>query len=144
VPTPQYRLLPHTTDAYIEAGGSTFALALGNAGAGLFDTMCDVQAVSPKVVEEIHVEGADELVLLYEWLETLLLKFELEHMVYSEFQVKLSTTTEGKLRINATVRGERYDRGKHGAKVEVKAVTYHRMEIRREDSKTSVRFILDL
>jgi SHS2 domain-containing protein len=137
-------LLPHTTDAYIEAVGSTFEQALENAGASLFDTMCELKSVSPKIVEEIQVEGANELALLYEWLEALLLKFELEHKAYSEFKVKLLKIPEGGFRISATVRGEHYDRGKHGAKVEVKAVTYHRMEVVREAKTTSIRFILDL
>ena len=141
---PPYRLLPHTTDAYIEAVGSTFEQALENAGASLIDTMCDLKTVSPKIVEEIQVEAADELALIYDWLEALLLKFELEHKVYSEFKVKLLNTSEGGLRINASVRGEVYDRRKHGAKVEVKGVTYHRMEVVREDTTTSIRFILDL
>jgi len=144
VPTPPYRLLPHTTDAYIEAVGSTFEQALESAGASLFDTMCNLKAVSPKIVDEIQVEGADELALLYEWLEALLLKFELEHMVYSVFQVELVKKAEEGMSMHATVRGEHYDRRKHGAKVEVKAVTYHRMQVERGSTKTSIRFILDL
>lgn len=142
--SPPYRFLPHTTDAYIEAVGSTFEEALENAAASLIDTMCDLRAVSPKTAEEIRVNAADELTLVSEWLEAILLKFEIEQKVYSDFQVKLLKLPEGGFRINAVVRGERYDRRKHGAKVEVKAVTYHRMEIVRDGAATVVRFILDL
>ena len=136
--------MPHTTDAYIEAEGSTFEEALESAGASLIDTMCDLKSVDPIIVDEIEVEGADESALLYDWLEAILLKFEIEQKVFAEFRVKLTTLPTGRIRINAVLRGERYDRRKHGAKVEVKGVTYHRMEISKGPSATILRFILDL
>ena len=138
-----YRSLPHTTDAYIEAVGPTFEKALENAASALFDTMCNLDTVSATLHEKLTVEGADNLELLYNWLESLLLKFDLEQKVYNRFQVSLTTLPQG-LRINAKIEGEPFDRAKHGAKVEVKAVTYHRMEAYEEDGKTILRFILDL
>ena len=138
-----YRLLPHTTDAYIEAVGLTFERALENAGLALFDTMCDLNSISAKPDEELAVEGADRLELLYNWLEALLLKFELEHRVYNSFRL-IVTKNENGLKGVAKVRGEVFDRARHGAKVEVKAVTYHRMEVTQEGKMTVIRFILDL
>ena len=109
----------------------------------LFDTMCDVRSVSEKLNEDINVQGRDELELLYNWLESLLLKFELEQKVYSRFKVTLATASQT-LRINARAYGESFDRQRHHPKVEVKAATYHRMEVRQEGSVTTLRFILDL
>jgi SHS2 domain-containing protein len=139
-----YRFLSHVTDAYIEAVGWTFEEALENAGLALFDTMCNLKSISPQFVDDIQVEGADEEELLYNWLESLLLKFELEGKVYCDFDVVLAKKSSSGLRIYAKASGEQYDRRKHGAKVEVKAVTYHRMEIVREGKVTTLRFILDL
>jgi SHS2 domain-containing protein len=144
VATPAYKFLPHTTDAYIEAAGSTFEEALENAGLSLFDTMCDLKSISPRIVDSIHAKGADEIALLYDWLESLLLKFELEGKVYCDLHVSPVKKTAGGLRLNAKARGEPYSREKHSSKVEVKAVTYHRMEVLREDGRTTLRFILDL
>jgi len=141
--TPGYKLLPHTTDAYIEAVGATFEAALENAGLALFDTMVDVHAIAQERYELITVNGADELELLYNWLESLLLKFELERKVYGKFQVSL-TSAARPLRLKALCYGENFDRKKHGAKVEVKAVTYHRMEVSRQEGFVILRFILDL
>jgi SHS2 domain-containing protein len=143
VPIAGYRFLPHTTDAYIESAGTTLEKALENAALALFDTMCDVNSISPELHEVIIVEGADKLDLLYNWLESLLLKFELERKVYNGFQVSLENVPHG-LRINADACGEHFDREKHGAKVEVKAVTYHRMEVSQEGDLIILRFILDL
>ena len=144
MPAPRYEFLPHTTDAYIQSTGATFEEALENAGLALFDTMCDLKSVSHKEVDDVEADGADEVELLYDWLETLLLKFELEGKVYSKFQVDLMTADSGALRINAKAYGEKYNRQVHGSKVEVKAVTYHRMEVVRDGNSVILRFILDL
>jgi SHS2 domain-containing protein len=143
-PAPGYRFLPHTTDAYIEATGSTFEHALENAGVALFDTMCDVKSISPQISESLEAEGRDNVTLLYDWLESLLLKFELEGKVYSKFKVNPVKRSGRALRIKAKASGEAFDRSKHTAKVEVKAVTFHKMEIIKRDSTTVLRFILDL
>jgi SHS2 domain-containing protein len=141
--TPGYRFLPHTTDAYIESVGATFEEALENAGLALFDTMCNLESITHAQQDTIAADGTDDLGLLYDWLESLLLKFELEQKVYSKFQVSLTQRPQGP-RLTAQAYGEIFDRKRHGAKVEVKAVTYHRMEISRQGGMVVLRFILDL
>jgi SHS2 domain-containing protein len=144
VPAPGYTLLPHTTDAYIQATGSTLEEALEFAGMALFDTMCDLKSISTEHVENVKVTAPDEVTLLYNWLESLLLKFELEHKVFSKFKVKLDRELSNRIQAIAKVYGETYERRKHGAKVEVKAVTLHKIEVVHSDDAAIVRFILDL
>lgn len=141
---PGYKLLPHTTDAYIQATGSTLEEAFEYAGMALFDTMCDLKSISPDLVENVEVSAADEVTLLHNWLESLLLKFELEGKVFSRFKVTLNRRLSKTLQANAKIYGEPYERRKHAAKVEVKAVTLHKMEIVRNGAATTLRFILDL
>jgi SHS2 domain-containing protein len=139
----RYKFLQHTTDAYIQSTGATFEEALENAGLALFDVMCNLESISHKQVDNVEADGADEIALLYDWLDTLLLKFELDGQVYSKFHVE-PLETSGALHINAKAYGETYNRLRHGSKVEVKAVTYHRMEVVREKNSVTLRFILDL
>ncbi len=107
-------------------------------------------------MDRLRVEGHDEKELLYDWLEALLLKFDIDRMVYSVFDItrisnesktmKLeANSNESKtMKLEAKVRGEKYDRQKHGAKAEIKGVTYHEMQIERQRDRVTVRFILDL
>jgi len=141
--TPGFKLLPHTTDAYIEAVGATFDQALENAALALFDTMCNLGSITQSEQDVIRLTDKDDEAILYDWLESLLLKFELEHRVYSKFHVSVAGEPQG-LRLTAKAYGEEFDRKKHGAKVEVKAVTYHRLEVSRQQGVVTVRFILDL
>jgi SHS2 domain-containing protein len=139
-----YEILPHTTDAYIQTCGATLEEAFAYAALALFDTMCNVNSVSKSMSERVLIRGVNELALLYDWLEALLLKFELEGKVYSSFDVRKVTHEREGLELDANISGEMYDKNKHGAKVEVKAVTFHKMEILTTSSSTILRFILDL
>jgi SHS2 domain-containing protein len=132
------------TDAYVQATGAALEQALESAGLALFDIMCDTNVISPTLTDEIEMSGTDEVRLLYDWLETLLLKFELDGKVYSKFKVNPIEKSRVGFRGSAKLLGEPYDRRKHGSKVEVKAVTFHKMEVVRGRSSTTVRFILDL
>jgi len=139
-----YKFLPHTTDAYVQAVGSTIEEAFAYAAAALIDSMCNVAAVGGSLNEKLHVEAPNDVLLLYDWLELLLLKFELEHRVFSRFGTLKITRQSGKLFLDTEASGEIYDKEKHGAKVEVKAVTLHRMEVSQMGQLVVVRFILDL
>jgi SHS2 domain-containing protein len=144
VTTAGYRVLPHTTDAYIEAYGSTLEEAFSHAARALFDTLCNINSVDESTSEKVQIRGATELTLLYDWLENLLLKFELEGKVYSSFNVTSITRDESGLVLNAILSGELYDKFKHEGKIEVKAVTFHKMEIIPHNSSIVLRFVLDL
>lgn len=139
-----YEFLEHTTDALIEAWGPKLERAFGQAGRALFDTMLHIENVAPKLGDNVSVSGHDEKELLYNWLEELLLRFELKSTAYSVFDVTSIVENAGIFRLEANIRGETYDRDRHGSKTEVKGVTYHLMEITRSADQVRVRFLLDL
>jgi SHS2 domain-containing protein len=141
---PGYFLLPHTTDAYIEAVGATLEEAMQFAGTALIDTICNASSVASVITEPMEISGHDEVELLYDWLESILLKFELERCVFSSFNIAPIVASEAGFHAVAEAYGEKYDGKKHGMKVEVKAATYHKMVVLREEGWTIVQFILDL
>ncbi len=139
-----HRLLEHTTDAYIEAWGPTLERAFAHAAEGFYETMLNIEKIDPTVEAHVKAEGHDKKELLYNWLETLLLEFDIKEMVYASYNISISSDGPTLFKLRAKVRGEKYDRSKHGAKTEVKGVTYHLMTIEEGARETSVRFILDL
>ena len=139
----RFEFLEHTADAYIAAYGKSLAEAFENAALAMFETMAYTERVKDLEEESVEVEGDDEEALLYSWLEELLLRFEIEGKLYSRFKVdEIRTSPEGYV-LEARIWGESYDRERHGSKTDVKAVTYHRMEILRNDMVT-VKYILDI
>ena len=139
-----FEFLEHTADAYIAAYGKDLATAFENAALAMFDVMTEVEKVIPEVEDYVEVEAKDECALLYSWLEALLVKSEINRKLYSKFTVLgLHKVADG-FRLRAKIGGEKFNPEKHPQKVAVKAVTYHRMEIIRDQSKLTVRFILDI
>lgn len=142
--TGKFEFLEHTADVYIAAHGKNLEEAFENAALAMFEVMTDTEKVSPREEDSVEVEAEDEYALLYNWLEALLVKFEVNDMLYSKFKIShLEETAEG-FRLKATVWGEKFNAEKHAQKVAVKAVTYHRMEIIKELNKVTLEFILDI
>ena len=137
-----YRSLEHTSDAYLEAWGSSLEEAFENAAKALFDTMVELEKVEAVREDSFEVEGEDLESLLYNWLESLLIEFDSRGMVYGEFDVRIERR-DGGFRLSARARGERFDLEKHGYKVGVKAVTYHLMKVEADDTYR-MRFLLDI
>jgi SHS2 domain-containing protein len=140
----KFEFMEHTADVYIAARGANLAEAFENAALAMFEVMTDTAKVTANAEDSFTVEAEDEYALLYSWLEALLVKFEVNGMLYSQFKVsRLEETADG-FKLTATVRGEKFDAAKHAQKVAVKAVTYHRMEIVKTLEKVTLEFILDI
>ncbi len=106
--------------------------------------MVHTNLIRPLKNEEVKADGHDKLELLYNWLEALLLKFELENKVFGKFDVHSILKEDSGFHLEASILGEPYDQGRHGRKVGVKGITYHQMSIESDQEHAEVRFLLDL
>lgn len=140
----RFEFLEHTADIYIVAYGRNLAESFENAALAMFEVMTDTDSVNPKTEQKIEAEGHDKQALFYSWLENLLVKFELDGMLYSRFKIEKIDKTEEGLKFEATIWGEPFKVERHKQKVGVKAVTYHRMEINETFEKVTSKFILDI
>jgi SHS2 domain-containing protein len=139
-----YTFLEHTADEYVLAYGETLEVAFENAALAMFDVMTDLKKIEPKQVDSIEITAEDEPRLLYLWLETLLLKFEIERKLYSQFKIHEIRRIGEAFSLTATIWGETHNKSKHPSRTEIKSITYHRMEIIKDQRKTSIKFILDI
>jgi SHS2 domain-containing protein len=137
-----YRYLDHMTDAVIEAYGNTLEEAFESAAKGLNDTMIDLQEVKPDREINIQASGHDLQELLFDWLDKVMLLLVADGIVMSEFSVKIRH--DDGYSLEGIAKGEKLDLQKHHYKVEIKAVTYHEMEIMQESGRATVKFLLDL
>ena len=130
------------TDAVIEAYGETLEEAFENAAKGVNDTMVDLKTVTPDREIKITATGHDLYSLLFDWLDKVMLLLVADGMVMSEFSVKIKQDNVYSLAV--VEKEKKLDLHRHRYKVEIKAVTYHEMEIKQEKEKATVRFLLDL
>jgi SHS2 domain-containing protein len=140
----RFEFLEHTADAYVAAYGKDMTEAFENAALAMFEVMTEAEKISPTSEDRVEVEGQDEYALLYSWLEALLVKAEINGMLYSKFDISYMERSSRGFSLSAKIWGEKFDARKHLQKVGVKAITYHRMEIIREKGKVTLRFILDI
>jgi SHS2 domain-containing protein len=142
--TGKFEFLEHTADVYVAAHGANLAEAFESAALAMFEVMTDTAKVDANEEDSVEVEAEDEYALLYSWLEALLVKFEVNGMLYSKFKISRLEENADDFKLTAKVWGEKFNAEKHAQKVAVKAVTYHRMEIIKELNKVTLEFILDI
>jgi SHS2 domain-containing protein len=136
-----YRNLEHMTDAFIEVSGATLDEAFEAAGMSVVDTILDISLVDKKSEKKIQVSANDLKGLLYSWLEEIIILTITEGFACRTFKVKIAK--DDKYFLKATVTGEPLDFDKHHFKLEIKAPTYHLMEIKQEKAVV-MRYLLDL
>ncbi len=140
----KFEFLEHTADILIAAHGQNLEEAFENAALAMFEVMTDTTKVNTVQEETIEVSAEDEYALLYSWLEALLVKSEVNGMLYSKFKIANLQDTGEEFKLKGTVWGEKFDPQKHPQKTAVKAVTYHRMEFIKEHESLTIEFILDI
>ncbi|WP_458456466.1 archease [Methanobrevibacter sp.] len=118
-----------TADIGFRAYGKSLNEAFENAGLAIFNIISDTDDID--AVSEISFElcSEDEVSLLYDYLEELLFYHEVEFMLFSEFHVEISD----ELHLKARIIGETIDWNKHERKTEIKAITFHKMEVVKTD-----------
>ncbi len=131
------------TDAIIEAYGSTLEETFENAAKALCDTMIDLKTVKPERELELSAKGKDLYSLLFDWLDKVMLLLVSDGMAMSQFSVKI-TKHNNDYSLKGIAKGEPLELDRHHYKVEIKAVTYHEMEIKEEKGTITARFLLDL
>jgi len=135
-----------TADIGYWAYGRTLEESFENAALAMFNVITNTSKVSKKEVRKICVESEDKVSLLYDFLEELLVLQEVDLIFFSYFQVAINNEIKDDdkvYKLNAIATGEAIDYNIHERRSEVKAITFHMMEVLCEDI-CEVRVILDL
>jgi SHS2 domain-containing protein len=133
----RYELLDHTADVMIKAHGSTLEECFENAAYALTDQMVDASSVKPEIEMTFHVDGDDPESLLYNFLSEFLYFRDAKHLVFSTFKVRIEGNS-----LFCSAKGETYDACRHSPRHDVKAVTYHMLQV--DQMEPSVRVIFDI
>ena len=136
----RYKLIDHTADFGIQAWGKDLSELFVNAAEGMFNLIADISKVKPAEKIEISLESSDENELLRNWLAELLYYRNNKNMLLCKFKVHKIT---GKS-IVSTAEGELIDEKRHTLLREVKAVTFHQLDIKKEGSLLTTNVIFDV
>lgn len=126
-----FEYLEHTADVKFRAWGHSPEEMLSNAASALFRTMVDPAAIQAKESWTVELEDADLEQLAYRWLSEIVFLFETESAVFSTFRVSLKKN--GVWKLQGEIGGERIDLKRHAFENEVKAVTLHQFQIKKNE-----------
>ena len=136
----KYRIIDHTADIGIQVYGQDMNRLFTNAAHALFDFITDTQLIDKVTEKKIAVSGEDWPDLMVNWLRELLCLWTVEDSLVRDVNIK--QVSEYSLRAIAI--GEPYDPNRHVIKEEIKAVTYHQIDVHPGSSGWEARIIFDV
>ncbi|NIM47560.1 MAG: archease [Candidatus Aenigmarchaeota archaeon] len=136
-----FRFLDITTsDSAFEATGKDLNELFASSALAMFEVMINTKQIKPEVKRKVEAQADDLKGLLFEWLNELLVFYGAENLAFSKFEVVID---EKNFKLDATCWGEQINPDKHETRAEVKAATYHKMEIEKNDT-WKARVIVDI
>ena len=136
----EFEVFNHTADVGIIVRAPTLTDLFQTAAEGMFSFLIDPLSVENRAWRARTVEADDREGLLVAWLNDLLMLLNADEFVPKAFVV--DEVSDGHLR--ATVHGEPVDPARHHFRLDVKAATYHGLEVRREDGGWIASIIFDV
>jgi len=130
-----YELIDHTGDIGVVARAPTLEALFAECARAMFEILADAPAPSPSGSDAFPVPGADPAEELRDFLSELLYRFSTDHRMYVAFAPKPGAVDAA---------WEPYDGARHPLRTELKAVTYHQLEVVREGSGWRGRVIFDV
>ena len=134
----RFELIEHTADTGLIAYGNNLAGAFANAAYGLFSIITAVNRINEVESIVVSIHSDDMEALLFDWLNHLIYIFDVEHLLFSRFDITEFTEKN----LTATCWGEKFDTGRHQINTGVKSATYHMLKVDGKNNKVQV--ILDV
>jgi len=129
-------------DVAFEACGRTLEELFVNCAKATFESMTDLKKVPPEITELVKLENKTIEDLLFDWLAELIYLKDYRAMFFSDFSVKIY---KNKLyHLEGEAKGEAINPKKHEMRADVKAVTYHLLEVKKTNSTWKAKLILDI
>jgi SHS2 domain-containing protein len=135
----RYEQVPHTADIAARIYGKTIPELFENAAFAMFDMAGDLKGLASKKTINIKTKAPDRESLLIAWLNELLYAASSRRMLFSEFNVKLR---DNELMGEAT--GAQLGADITRLRKEIKAATYHDLEIRRTNAGYEITVVFDV
>ena len=140
-----YSLLDHTADLGVIVRGGNLLNLFINAGQALISLMIVSLKAQNKVPQEptsisVSISGHDLEDLMVRWLGEILYLFEGENLVVTEIDIPLFSN----FTLHAILKIVPFNPELHRVLREIKAVTYHQIEVAPKDDYWTARVIFDL
>ena len=135
-----YQLIDHTADFGLRVKGSDPADLFAKSGLAMFDVLTDISVLKGSKVQTVRVDGDGWSDLMVNWLRELLYLWAGEEKLVSSIEiVSLSETS-----LTAMVTYDNFLPEKHPIESEIKAVTYHQLQVSPVGDGWEAQIIFDV
>jgi len=129
-----------TADLLVAATGKTLGEAFAQIAFGMFNMMTPVAGIAEKEEFTLEATGTDLESLLFNLMDEFLFVTDVEFLVPKSVHV---TVDHENISAVAVCKGERFSAATHEVGIQIKAVTYHMMEIKETLDGWYVRMVFD-
>lgn len=136
----RYEQIPHTADIAIKAYGKDLRELFANAAFGMFDIIADLEGLKESVSIDVDLKADSNEELLVDWLDELLFNFYTKGIIFFEFDI----ANLGSGELIAKARGRHIGENRNRLKTEIKAATFHDLNIRESPEGCSVEIVFDV
>lgn len=135
----KYEVIEHTADIGLRIYARDLKELFINAAVGLFSLITDLKKVNTCVELRVELKEENREELIVSWLNELLFQFSTHDFIPKEFKIDKISEED----ISARIFGEKIDLDRHKILSEIKAATYHDLEIKEIKEGFSARIIFD-
>lgn len=136
------RMFEHTADIGAHVEAPTLEELFAEAGRAVAQLLIEnPDAIRLRERSIVELEAGDLESLFLDWMRELLYRFETSRLLFREFSIEV---TADHRRLYAECRGETADWTRHEPAHEVKAVTYHKLRVARNDTGWEADVIFDI
>lgn len=130
----------HIADMGIEGVGIDKGQAFEQAALALTALVTDPKTIMKKDSIAVELNAEDDTELLYIWLSRVVYQMAVSNMLFCDFKVKIQGSN-----LFGVMTGEIYSPQRHDAAVEIKAITYMDLEVKKlSDGQYSAKCVVDI
>ena len=140
----KYRFLENVAiaDIAFEAFGKDLNTLFENAALAIFELSADLKTVDAPEEIEFELEHVNLDNLLYDFLSEILFLKDSRYMIFKEVSVQIKEGVRNKLRCN--LKGEQINTKKHALENDIKAITMHMFELKKEKTGYKATVVVDI
>lgn len=139
-PDLNYTLIDHTADLAVIVSGSDLGDLFRTAGLTLIALITDTHRLTAAKTEKICVEGDDIDDLMANWLREILYYWAGRELLVQDIDIDSASLNEIKARLAV----DAFDPERHVIVNEIKAVTYHDLEVKKTQGGYEAKIIFDV
>jgi len=136
----KYKIIDHTADFGLHVFGTDPQDLFANAARAMFELITDPQTVNATQSLTVTVEGVDWPDLMVNWLRELLYLWAGRQLLVGAIDIQQASDKK----ITAIIAADRFDPQRHPVQTEIKAVTYHEIQVKCESTGWEAKIIFDV